>query len=74
MRKCYQTKVPTFLENIKDDSKEKREYKKNFLQVKKNLELQILNDNKKHEVIQNIVNLILPGQNREKEKMKYRIV
>ena len=74
LRESYETKIPAFLDKmiVRQNTAEAHQFRKQYISMKKNLELQILNDNKKHEVISGILDVIRPGKNRESERQKYK--
>lgn len=79
----YQTREPECLQFLEtnpifsiDDLaiEHKNEFREQFLQKKKQLELEIIKDNRRQEVIDKIVDIIKVGNNREVQKKNYERV
>ena len=63
----YQTKPPSFFSTLPNQhTPEVTTFKKNYLDIKRNLELSLLEDNRKQEAIHDILEVIAPGKNRER--------
>ena len=65
----YQTKVPKCIKNLPNqDEKETKKYVKKYLNIKRNMELQMIKENKKYEILQDVLKFTEPDKSREKIK------
>ena len=68
----YQTKPPSFFLTLPNQhTPEVISFKKNYLDMKRNLELSLLEDNRRQEAIHDILEVIAPGKNRERQRIKF---
>jgi len=65
--------VPDFFAKLPNqDSDEFKKFQTQYLRIKRNLEIQMLKENRRHEAVQDVLSLISPGKNREVQKSKFK--
>lgn len=70
---AYSTKLPESLLKVNQDIPEAdfQKFKKFHLNLKKKLELDLIKRNRRHEIINNILKLTEPGNNREDQRSRF---